>query len=86
MKQFILQRSGMQPVIIDTFSKAAGTAVDHVVGEGWSASVVCNGEVILEVREGSDDKVRVTTTLVVPDCFAVGDRLEVCDPHTSCQH
>jgi hypothetical protein len=85
MKQFILERSGMQPVIIDTFSKAAGTAVDHVVGDGYRATVVCEGEEILSVREGTDDKVRITTTMVVPNCFEVGDRLEVCDPHTSCQ-
>jgi len=79
MKQFILQRSSMQPVIIETFSKAAASAIDHVVGEGYSASVVHEGEEVLSVREGADDKVRITTHVVVPDCFEVGDRLEVCE-------
>mgnify|MGYP003661730400 CR=1 FL=1 len=76
MEHFILQRSGMQPVILPTFTKAVGTAIDHVVGDGYSASIVHNGEEVLSVREGADDKVRITTTMVVPNCFEVGDRLE----------
>ena len=77
MKQFILQRNGMQPIITNTFPIAARAAIDHVVGEGWSASIVHEGEEVLAVREGMDNKVRITTTVVVPDCFEVGDRLEV---------